>query len=286
MPVLTLSLIKDPGVPVEVEAVVPDKVAGLSLSEVSKMLIWVGNRQLKLGDIFQVEGETGSKPEELKIVFKGYTNRLRRVGEKMSSGEVEVLGDVGPYAGRNMKGGKLIVRGSAGPCLGAKMFDGVIEVFGSAGDRVGGAYRGELPSKGMRGGTIVIHGNAGAEIGLGMRGGTIVVDGSCDIMPGLEMKGGTILIKGDCAGKAGARMTGGRVIIVGRLPTLLPSFYVDEIRPSIKVAGEKVEGPLLVFVGDAVASEKCGGRLMVNLKSNPHFKKYEELVTEKVEVEL
>ena len=286
MPVLTLSLVKDPSVPVEVEAVIPDKIAGLSLSDVSKVLIWMGNRRLKLEDVFQVEGEVGSKPEELKIVFKGYTNRLWRVGEKMSSGEVEVLGDVGPYAGRKMKGGKLIIRGSTGPCLGAKMSDGIIEVFGSAGDRVGGAYRGELPSKGMRGGTIIIHGDAGAEVGLGMRGGTIIVDGSCDIMPGLEMEGGTILVKGDCAGKAGARMTGGRVIIVGRLPAILPGFYIDEVRPSIKVAGEKVEGPLLVFVGDAVASERCGGRLMVSLKNNPHFKKYEELVVERVEAEL
>ena len=286
MPVLTLSLVKDPSVPVEVEAVIPDKIAGLSLNEVSKMLVWVGNRQLKLGDVFQVEGEVASKPAELKIVFKGYTNRLWRVGEKMSAGEIEVLGDVGPYAGRKMKGGKLVVRGSTGLCLGAKMYGGVIEVFGSAGDRVGGAYRGELPPKGMEDGTIIIHGDAGAEIGLGMRGGTIIVDRSCDIMPGLEMKGGTILVKGDCAGKAGARMTGGRVIIVGRLPAILPSFYVDEVRPSIKVAGEKVEGPLLVFVGDAVASEKCGGRLMVNLKNNPHFKKYEELIAGKVEAEL
>ena len=286
MPILTLSLVKDPGVPVEVEAVIPDKIAGLSLSEVSKVPVWVGNRQLRLADVFQVEGEVGSKPEELKIVFKGYTNRLRRVGEKMGAGEIEVLGDVGPYAGRKMKGGKLVVRGSTGPCLGAKMSNGVIEVFGSAGDRVGGAYRGELPPKGMRGGTIMVHGDAGAEVGLGMRGGTIIIDGSCDIMPGLEMRGGTILVKGDCAGKAGARMTGGRVIIVGRLPAILPSFYVDEVRPSLKVAGEKVEGPLLVFVGDAVASEKCGGRLMVNPKNNPHFKKYEVLVAEKIEVEL
>lgn len=204
----------------------------------------------------------------------------------MSSGEIEVLGDVGPYAGRKMKGGKLVIRGLAGPCLGSKMYDGVIEVFGSAEDRVGGAYRGELPAKGMRGGTVLIHGNAGAEVGLGMSGGTIIIDGSCDIMPGLYMSGGTILVKGDCAGKAGARMTGGRVVIVGRIPSILPSFYVDEVRPSIKIAGEKVEGPLLVFVGDVVASERCGGRLMVNLKNNPHLKRYEELIAEKVELYL
>ncbi|MEM4424582.1 MAG: formylmethanofuran dehydrogenase subunit C [Candidatus Nezhaarchaeales archaeon] len=286
MPIINLNLVKDPMVPLEVETIVPDKIAGLTLSEVAKIMVWAGNKQLKLSDLFQVEGEVGSKPEEVKIVFRGYTNRLRRVGEKMSSGEIEVLGDVGPYAGRKMKGGRLVIRGSAGPCLGAKMYDGVIEVFGSAEDRVGGSYRGEFPAKGMSGGTIIIHGNAGAEVGLGMRGGTIIVDGSCDIMPGLDMRGGTILVKGDCAGKAGARMTGGRIVVAGRILTILPSFYVDEIRPSIKIAGEKIEGPLLVFVGDVTASEKCSGRLMVNLKNNPHLKKYEELLAEKIEVEL
>ena len=286
MQILTLNLAKDPGVPVEVEEVIPDKLAGLSLSELSKIAVWVGNRQMKLTEVFEVQGEVTSKPEELKIVFTGFTSRLRRIGEKMSAGEIEVQGDVGPYAGRKMRGGKLIIKGSTGASLGAKMINGTIEVYGSAGDRVGGSYRGEVPAKGMKGGTIIIHGNAGAEVGLGMRGGTIIINGSCDVMPGLEMKGGTILIKGDCAGKAGARMTGGRVIVLGRIESILPSFYVDEIRPSIKVAGEKIEGPLLVFVGDAIASERCGGRLMINIKNNPHLKKYEELLEEKIEVEL
>ncbi len=286
MPTLTLNLAKDPGVPVEVEEVIPNKIAGLTLSDLSKITVWVGNRKLKLTEVFEVEGEVASKPEEMKIIFKGYTNRFRRVGEKMSAGEIEVQGDVGAYAGRKMRGGKLVIKGSTGPSLGAKMYGGTIEVHGSAGDRVGGSYRGELPAKGMKGGTIIIHGDAGAEVGLGMRGGTIIVNGSCDIMPGLEMKGGTVLIKGNCAGKAGARMTGGRVIILGKIPTILPSFYTDEVRPSMKVAGEKIEGPLLVFVGDVIASERCGGRLIVNLKSNPHLKKYEELATQKIEVEI
>lgn len=286
MPSLLLNLVKDPGVPVEVEEVTPDKIAGLTLSELSKMVVWVGNKQLKLSDVFVIEGEVASKPVEVKIVFKGHTNRLRRVGEKMSAGEVEVQGDVGAYAGRKMKGGKLVIRGSTGPLLGSKMYDGTIEVYGSAGDRVGGSYRGELPARGMKGGTIVIHGDAGAEVGLGMGGGTIIVNGSCDVMPGLDMRGGTILIKGSCEGKAGARMTGGRVVIIGRLPNILPGFYADEVRPSMKIAGEKIDGPLLVFVGDAVASERCGGRLIVNLKNNPHLKRYEELAEQKFSFEI
>ncbi|MEM2058939.1 MAG: formylmethanofuran dehydrogenase subunit C, partial [Thermoproteota archaeon] len=193
---LKLKIANDLAVPVEVEEIVPNRIAGLSLQELLKMSIWVGNKQLSLNSVFEVEGEVGSKPEEVKIVFQGYTNRLRRVGEKMSAGEIEVQGDVGAYAGRKMSGGKLTIMGSTGPSLGAKMLGGTIEVYGTAGDRVGGSYRGELPSRGMKGGTILIHGDAGAEVGSGMRGGTIIVDGSCDIMPGLDMKGGTILIKG------------------------------------------------------------------------------------------
>lgn len=282
---LTLTLDNDPKVPVEVEEVIPDRIAGLTLSEVSNLTVWVGNRQVKLSEVFKVEGDVAQQPSDVKIVFKGFTARLRRVGEKMSAGEIEVEGDVGPYAGRKMKGGKLTIKGLAGTSLGAKMYGGTIEVFGSASDRVGGAYRGELPPAGMRGGTIVIHGDAGAEVGLGMRGGAIIIEGSCDIMPGLSMRGGNILIKGNCAGKAGARMTGGRVVVLGSIPSILPSFYIDEVRPSMKVAGQKIEGPLLVFVGDALYNERCAGRLVVSLKSNPHLKRYEELL-QKVEVEV
>jgi formylmethanofuran dehydrogenase subunit C len=77
------------------------------------------------------------------------------------------------------------------------------------------------------------------------------------------MIGGTILIKGGCIGKAGARMTGGRVVICGDPGDILPSFYIDEVRPNIKIAGVTYQGPFYTFMGDVLADVKCFGRLMV-----------------------
>ncbi|RLF14968.1 MAG: formylmethanofuran dehydrogenase subunit C [Thermoprotei archaeon] len=265
-------------VPVEAERITPDNFAGKSLDEISKLPIYEGNTRRALGDLFNIEGSPGSSALDTLITIEGDLSKVRRIGEKMTNGKIVIKGDVGHYVGFSMKGGSIEIHGNAGLWLGGKMKGGTIEVFGNVGDCVGGALRGELPGKGMKKGTIIIHGNAGAEVGRGMSGGTIIVDGSVGPLPGVDMRGGNIGIKGDCEGKPGARMAGGRVIIMGKVPAILPSFYIDDIRESIKAGPEKLTGPFYVFIGDVLADVKCGGRLFVSIPNNPHLKHYEELL--------
>ena len=126
----------------------------------------------------------------------------------------------------------------------------------------------------MKGGTIIVHGNAGTEIGCWMRNGTIRIKGSSGIFPGMHMSNGTIYIEKDCSGRAGAQMTGGKVIVEGYLPTILPSFNVEEVRERVKVGEEKITGPFYVFTGDL--NENGSGKLFVNRTKNPHLKWCEE----------
>ena len=103
------------------------------------------------------------------------------------------------------------------------MKNGLIRVTGNAGHLTGGAYRGS--SKGMTGGTLLVEGNAGNEIGLCMRRGLIAVGGSAGDMVGFNMIAGTVAVFGECGIRPGAGMRRGTLALLGQKPPqLLPSF--------------------------------------------------------------
>ncbi len=265
---------------VDAKCISPDEFAGKSLEEIGSLEIYEGSEVRKLKDLFEIKGNSGERVEETHIVIEGDVWKLCRIGEGMSGGSITIKGSAGHYLGRWMKGGRIEVRGDVRSWLGAEMASGTIEVFGNAGSFVGGRLRGRVGKKGMKNGTIVIHGSVGARIGHGMVKGTIIVDGSSGPFPGSEMMGGKILIRGNCDGKAGAHMTGGSIVICGKLPSVLPGFYIDSIVQITKVKKEKIEGPFYLFTGDALASKACGGRLYINKPSNPQLRFYEELLEE------
>jgi formylmethanofuran dehydrogenase subunit C len=62
--------------------------------------------------------------------------------------------------------------------------------------------------KGMTGGSIVIHGNAGMHLGSTMKGGSITVHGNTGDWAGAEMSGGLIRILGNAGGQVGAAYRG------------------------------------------------------------------------------
>jgi len=258
-------------VPVEAQCVSPDSFAGKSLDEIAKLPLWEGNRQRTLNELFEIEGEPTSNPEDLSIHVQGDVSKVRKIGARMSSGEIVVYRDSGNHLGEEMKGGKITVGGNADSWLGAMMKDGTIEVKGNAGDYVGAAYRGSV--KGMRGGTIIIHGNAGNELGCFMRKGLIKVYGNTAQFAGVHMKNGTIVIFGDSEGRAGAEMTGGKIILKGRINEVLPTFGIDSVKSKVKVDGDEVAGPFYLFVGDM--AENGEGKLYVAQSMNPHLKFYE-----------
>ena len=261
-------------VPVEAQTISPDAFSGKTLGEITKLQAWEGNKQRTLGELFQIDGESAAKPEELNIHIRGEIDKVRRVGFGMSAGEITIFRNAGAHLGEEMKGGKITVGGNAGSWLGAMMKDGTIEVKGNAGDYVGAAYRGSV--KGMRGGTIIIHGNAGNELGHFMRKGLIKVHGSTAQFAGLHMKNGAIYIMGNSKGRIGAEMTGGKIIVDGTLNEVLPTFLIDSIKPKVKVDGNEVAGPFYMFVGDSVGEGE--GKLYVSKPANPHLKFYERFI--------
>ena len=107
-----------------------------------------------------------------------------------------------------------------------------------------------------------------------MRKGLIKIYGNAGQFAGMHMRNGTILIRGNSEGRAGAEMTGGRIIICGSIPSILPTFTIDSIRPRVKVDDEEVPGPFYMFIGDL--TEGGDGRLYVSQTRNPQLGFYEK----------
>ena len=213
---LTLTLQEQLGVPLEAEALSPDVTGGKTADEVRALPVWLGKRQRRLGDFFDVEGDGG---EELEL--RGDLTKVKWVGRGMTRGRIRVAGSVGMHLGAYMAGGAIEVDGNAGDWVGGEMAGGTIRVRGNAGQQVGSAYRGS-PS-GMSGGTILIDGSAGIELGMRMKRGLIAVRGPVRDFAGLQMKGGTIVLMGGAEIRTGAWMQRGTIVSLKPL-RLMPTF--------------------------------------------------------------
>ncbi len=268
---ITLTPKTHSGTPVNGKCISPDSFAGHSLKELTLLTVWEGNRERPLSDLFTIEGESAQKAAEVAIHIAGDASRVRRIGTCMTDGEIVVGGNAGMHLGQEMTGGRITVFGDADSWTGSMMKGGDIVVKGKVNDYLGAPYRGL--TIGMEGGTITVEGNAGNEAGCFMAGGVIRVHGNAGIFAGFHMKGGTLLVDGNAAERAGAMMTGGRLVIRGRIPLVLPSFIVDEVRGSVRVGEERVSGPFYVFKGDI--TESWSGSLFISVKDNPHLKYYE-----------
>jgi len=259
-------------VPVEAECISPDVFAEKSASEIATLQIWEGNRKRTLSDLFKIKHESNPPSEESSIRICGDVSKVRKIGAKMSTGNIIVEGDAGMHLGEEMNGGVITVTGSAGSWTGSMMKKGTIEIKGNAGDYIGASYRGS--TEGMKGGNIIIHGNAGSEVGCFMRKGLIKVYGNVERFAGIHMRDGTVFIQGNSEGRAGAQMINGKIIVCGYIPSILPTFTIDDIRPKVKVNGEEAEGPFYRFTGDL--ADNGDGKLFVSKTRNPHLSFYEE----------
>ena len=204
-------------VPVEVEGITPDALRGKSASEVSQLPIFHGNQKVELGEFFRVEGDSGDD----QLHWHGDLRGVHWIGAKMNGGTIHVHGDCGRHVGSEMKAGRITVDGNASDWVGGELHGGEIEVKGDAGHLVGAAYRGS--ARGMTGGSILVHGKAGNEVGHTLRRGTIVVGAAADLAA-FNMLAGTILICGDNGIRHGAGMRRGSLLFAGERPTLLPTF--------------------------------------------------------------
>lgn len=172
--------------PVEAPILRPDALSELSTAEVAMLRVQVGNTQKALGDLFDISGD-GS---DGVVRLEGDLRTVSRIGQRMTSGELHIDGDVGHHLGARMTGGLIELRGGAMSYCGAEMRGGRISISGNAGDNLGSAYPGSR--LGMRGGVILVRGAAGADVGLSMRRGLIAVAGDVGATPGRSMIAGSV----------------------------------------------------------------------------------------------
>jgi len=221
---VNLSLKEKNKIPLEAETLTPDAFAGKTEEEIKALSVWYGNEKRLLGDFFKVEVQGCAKPEETKILIKGDLSRVKRIGQGMTAGEIEIYGNVDMHCGSNMEGGKITINGDADSWLGCEMKGGEILLKGNAGYYVGSGYRGE--ACGMKGGKITINGNTKDYLGEHMCGGEILVKGDTGLLPAISNNGGTIIIEGSATMPA-SEMKKGTVIIKGKVSDFLPSFFEE-----------------------------------------------------------
>jgi formylmethanofuran dehydrogenase subunit C len=262
-----LTVKQRPVVPLEAEVIAPDVFAPLPHAEVRALPVFLGKRQCRLDEFFDVEGD-GSE----EILIRGDAGRVRWIGRGMMRGRITVEGDAGMHLGAYMKGGTIEVTGNASDWVGGEMKSGLIRVRGNAGGQVGSAYRGSL--KGMKGGVILIGGTAGIEIGMRMRRGLIAVGGRVRDFAGLQMKGGTIVLGGGAEIRTGAWMVRGTIVSLVPLrmmptfplacsynPTFL-SLYAKRLKPlGLDLPVDAAAGAYERYVGDAAVPGK--GEILV-----------------------
>jgi formylmethanofuran dehydrogenase subunit C len=221
---LTLTLREQPVVPLEAEALCPDRLAGSSRADIEALPVWHGNERTRVGEFFAV---SGAGEDDVRV--EGDLGRVKFVGAGMTTGRLTVAGDVGMHAGSGMRGGELRVEGDAGDWAGAGMRGGLLVVRGSAGRQLGGVYSGERA--GMRGGEIVVHGDAGAQAGAGLRRGFIAVAGRVGEFAGLRMLAGTVIALRGLDARAGAGMRRGTIISMAPATPLATFVFSCVYRP-------------------------------------------------------
>src|ERR671923_11759 len=128
---LTLTLRRQPAVPLEAEVLCPDRLAGASRAEIEALSIWHGNERTRVGEFFAVSGAG----DDVRV--EGDLSRVKFVGAGMTAGRLTVAGDVGMHAGAGMRGGELHVDGAAG----LRMLAGTIVALGGLGPRAGAGMR-------------------------------------------------------------------------------------------------------------------------------------------------
>jgi formylmethanofuran dehydrogenase subunit C len=229
------------------EIIKPDLFAGKSTEKIASLEIFCGNQRKKLGDFFDISGDSADDPSDIRIVIRGDISKVKMVGKKMKAGEIVIEGSAGMYVGEEMRGGKISVLGDADSFAGQTMRGGELVIKGNAGDYLGAAYRGDW--RGMRGGEILVEGNAGTETGLFMVGGKITIKGDCGTFAGVHMKKGLIIIEGGAQERAGAEMTGGSIVVMGDTE-LLPTFTLEKEEKNIEIDGEKMKGTFQIYSGD------------------------------------
>lgn len=262
---ITFKLKKDSKLPIEAESICPDQLVSKTLKEVGNLPVWRGNKELKLSDLFKIEGETGSDPAELVVRVVSENTKIKRLGQGMSAGQLIVEGNAGMHLAEEMRGGEVIVTGDIDDWAFTQMKGGTALIQGNAGHYLGAAEWGNW--KGNTGGTITVEGNAGNEVGAWLAGGTIEIKGNAGEFLGIHMKNGVILVHRKVNPRVGAQMIGGQIFLFSKPDKLLPGFEKStDLIESVEVNGKPLSGPFFQFIGDFAERKKPKGVIYIKKK--------------------
>jgi formylmethanofuran dehydrogenase subunit C len=230
------------------DAIVPDRLATLSATEIAHLPIWLtrhtsppaladatgcdadraarapDQHSVELGDLFSVRGERAAV-----VRVQGNLANVDGIGAAMTGGTLSIDGNAGRELGRGMTGGTIAVHGNVGDDAGLAMAGGAVLVWGSAADRVGGALPGA--SRGMTGGEIFVRRNVGRDAGTAVRRGLIVVGGDAGDGTARGMIAGTVLVMGKVAGTVGLWNKRGTVVALGGATVPATYRYACTYRP-------------------------------------------------------
>jgi formylmethanofuran dehydrogenase subunit C len=249
------------GIMLEAEVISPDMFQGKSREEIERLTVWQGPAKLPLVEFFEVQVRQDGGAEETKIVIESDAARVKRIGQGMKTGSIEINGSAGMHLGAEMAGGSILVKGNVASWAGMEMKGGAIHVLGSAEDHVGCAYRGSW--RGMTGGQIVIDKDARSQLGGGMAGGQIVVSGDVENFCGIRQSGGTIMIKGSAVRGLGAEMNGGTIAVEGKIRQMCPGFVAAGRDENPKLGEIELSGGYTRFTGDYAISKNPKGTLLL-----------------------
>ncbi len=258
---LTLTLKLNPTQRLDLSSLLPHRLAGKSVAEISAIDIATTREAVTVGDVFTVRA---GDAEEIR--FEGGLERFDGIGHGLQNGRIVVEGDAGMNAGRLMAGGELLVSGNVGPYAGSGMTGGRIEIIGDAADFLAGPREGEM--QGMSGGIIVVRGSAGSRPADRMRRGTIIIEGDTGDCPGSRMIAGTLVILGHCGAYPGYLMKRGTIALAsppelgatfldsGVFASAFPGLFAKLLEPDSKGAGKLFRSRMRRFSGDMAALGK------------------------------
>jgi len=201
---------------VDMSPLVPHKLKGLSIVEISAIELQNGKRKIRVDALFEVSGS-----DTQSIVIKNSFNKLDFIAKELQEGSITVEGDTGAYLGMSMKNCELTVHGNVGLYAACEMKSGLLTIHGNTGDFLGAALPGN--KQGMKGGTIIIKGNVGQRVGDHMRRGLILIEGNAGDYCGSRMIAGTIAVLGTTGRFLGYAMQRG-TLLLWQQPTLSATF--------------------------------------------------------------
>lgn len=194
-----------PALRVDLRGITPTALAPLSAAQVAQLGVGHGTERLALAELFDI-----TPGDEDALHLEGDLERFDRIGWQMDGGRLHVEGPAGHYAGGGMVGGSLHIAGRAGLLAACEMAGGTLTVDGDVGDFAASTLPGSMD--GMRGGSLVVRGNAGERFGDRMRRGSAVVHGDVGAFLGARMVAGTIAVGGQVGAHAGYGMRRGSIV--------------------------------------------------------------------------